>query len=169
DPITGRFISEDPLGFGGGDVNLYVYAQNNPVNFVDPMGLWTIGVDISGSAGALLGFTEGVTFAIDDNLNVAAIPHAGGGVLVGASASGALQLQITNADTVSDLGGYSASIGGSLGGPIGATGEWIDGDGYSGINIGAYAGLGLLPVSMHRNVEYSWVYDQSLTSEQPCQ
>ena len=38
-PATGRFISEDPLGFGGGDVNLYVYVGNNPVLFVDPWGL----------------------------------------------------------------------------------------------------------------------------------
>ncbi len=40
DPVTGRFISEDPLGFGGGDVNLFVYAQNNPVMFMDPLGLF---------------------------------------------------------------------------------------------------------------------------------
>jgi len=39
DPNVGRFISEDPLGFGGGDVNLYAYVQNNPVNRVDPRGL----------------------------------------------------------------------------------------------------------------------------------
>ena len=39
DPSVGRFISEDPLGFGGGDVNLYAYVQNNPVNEVDPDGL----------------------------------------------------------------------------------------------------------------------------------
>ena len=35
----GRFISEDPIGFAGGDVNLYGYCLNNPVNFVDPYGL----------------------------------------------------------------------------------------------------------------------------------
>lgn len=35
-PYFGRFISEDPIGFGGGDVNLYAYVQNNPVNAVDP-------------------------------------------------------------------------------------------------------------------------------------
>ena len=40
DPAAGRFISEDPLGFDGGDVNLYVYAGNNPVNRVDPSGLY---------------------------------------------------------------------------------------------------------------------------------
>jgi RHS repeat-associated protein len=39
DPNVGRFISEDPLGFGGGDVNLYAYVQNNPVNRIDPFGL----------------------------------------------------------------------------------------------------------------------------------
>jgi RHS repeat-associated protein len=39
DSDTGRFISEDPIGFGGGDVNLYGYVQNNPVNNVDPYGL----------------------------------------------------------------------------------------------------------------------------------
>jgi RHS repeat-associated protein len=39
DPQIGRFISEDPIRFAGGDVNLYAYAGNNPVNFVDPFGL----------------------------------------------------------------------------------------------------------------------------------
>jgi RHS repeat-associated protein len=33
-----RFISEDPLKFGGGDINLYVYVNNNPVNYIDPFG-----------------------------------------------------------------------------------------------------------------------------------
>jgi RHS repeat-associated protein len=39
DPQVGRFISEDPLGFDGGDVNLYVYGGNNPLLVVDPWGL----------------------------------------------------------------------------------------------------------------------------------
>ena len=34
-----RFISEDPLGSAGGDVNFYVYAGNDPVDFIDPLGL----------------------------------------------------------------------------------------------------------------------------------
>ncbi len=37
-----RYISQDPIGFVGGDVNFYVRVGNNPVNWVDPLGLvWT--------------------------------------------------------------------------------------------------------------------------------
>jgi len=38
DPGLQRFLSEDPLGFGGGDANLYAYTFNNPLNFADPTG-----------------------------------------------------------------------------------------------------------------------------------
>jgi RHS repeat-associated protein len=38
DPQTGRFLSEDPMGFGGG-ANHYVYVRNNPANRTDPLGL----------------------------------------------------------------------------------------------------------------------------------
>ena len=39
DPAIGRFISEDPIGFSGGDLNLYAYVRNNPVKYKDPLGL----------------------------------------------------------------------------------------------------------------------------------
>ena len=39
DPEVGRFISKDPIGFAGG-LNLYAYVQNNPVNRIDPLGLY---------------------------------------------------------------------------------------------------------------------------------
>jgi RHS repeat-associated protein len=39
DPVVGRFISEDPIGFGGGDVNLYAYVKNNVIMLNDPLGL----------------------------------------------------------------------------------------------------------------------------------
>jgi RHS repeat-associated protein len=42
DPSVGRFISEDPLGFAGGDVNLSAYVLNNPVNRIDPSGQTTM-------------------------------------------------------------------------------------------------------------------------------
>src|SRR6266850_4501713 len=34
-----RFISEDPVGFMGGDFNLYAYVRNTPTRFRDPLGL----------------------------------------------------------------------------------------------------------------------------------
>jgi RHS repeat-associated protein len=34
----GRFVSEDPIEFGGGQTNLYAYVGNDPVSFSDPLG-----------------------------------------------------------------------------------------------------------------------------------
>lgn len=39
-PKLQRFISEDPIGFAGGDTNLYAYVGNDPVNYTDASGLW---------------------------------------------------------------------------------------------------------------------------------
>ena len=38
DPVQGRFLSEDPIGFIGGN-NFYIYVNNRPINFSDPHGL----------------------------------------------------------------------------------------------------------------------------------
>jgi len=40
DPTLQRYLSEDPMGFAGGDHNLYRYVGNNPANFTDPSGNW---------------------------------------------------------------------------------------------------------------------------------
>jgi len=37
DPITGRWLSNDPIGISGG-LNQYVFCANNPVNLRDPYG-----------------------------------------------------------------------------------------------------------------------------------
>jgi len=39
DPMDGRFIAKDPIGFKGGDINLYEYTKNNPINLTDSFGL----------------------------------------------------------------------------------------------------------------------------------
>jgi RHS repeat-associated protein len=37
DPVSGRFLQSDPVGFSGG-LNLYQYVGSNPTNMVDPTG-----------------------------------------------------------------------------------------------------------------------------------
>ena len=39
DPGTGRWLSEDPLGFAAGDADLYRYVGNDPGGLADPLGL----------------------------------------------------------------------------------------------------------------------------------
>jgi RHS repeat-associated protein len=65
DPRSGRFLSADPIGFAGGDINLYGYVRNDPVNWLDPEGLVRVrpgdprfngpGVGIGGGAGGFGG------------------------------------------------------------------------------------------------------------------
>jgi RHS repeat-associated protein len=38
-PTLGRWVQQDPLGFGAGDTNLYRAEGNNPMNQIDPSGL----------------------------------------------------------------------------------------------------------------------------------
>jgi len=39
DPETGRWTARDPIGFAGGDTNLYGYVFSDPINYFDPTGL----------------------------------------------------------------------------------------------------------------------------------
>jgi RHS repeat-associated protein len=41
DPSTGRFVSEDPIAFDGGE-NFYAYTRNSPIGFKDSFGLYTL-------------------------------------------------------------------------------------------------------------------------------
>ena len=90
----GRFISEDPLGFAGGSDSFYSYVGDNPIKFVDPLGLCPTCTQLqkeaayiannlekmhqdaellgfgSGLGAALAGAGEGVTFGIDTPVTV---------------------------------------------------------------------------------------------------
>ena len=38
-PSLGRFVSEDPIEYAGGDANFYAYVSDDPIRSVDPGGL----------------------------------------------------------------------------------------------------------------------------------
>jgi RHS repeat-associated protein len=44
DALTGKWTAKDPIGFAGGDTNLYGYVLGDPVNFVDPEGKFAWGL-----------------------------------------------------------------------------------------------------------------------------
>ncbi len=50
DSVAGKWTAKDPIGFAGGDGNLYGYVINNPVNLFDPLGLSGVS-PVSGSGG----------------------------------------------------------------------------------------------------------------------
>ncbi len=54
DPTVGRWTSKDPIGFAGGDTNLYAYVGGNPMSYVDPSGLSRLRFDNPGGSGSLL-------------------------------------------------------------------------------------------------------------------
>ncbi len=59
-PYVCRFLNPDPTGFSGG-LNFFAYANGNPVNLVDPLGLdWQFSFGMGGSAGAGADFGFGI-------------------------------------------------------------------------------------------------------------
>jgi len=69
DAETGKWTAKDPIGFNGGDTNLYGYVLGDPVDFVDPEGLMSkkyfpnpnkVDYDYIGSKFCAGGYAEGI-------------------------------------------------------------------------------------------------------------
>jgi len=86
DPTTGRWTTQDPLGFAAGDANLYRYVGNTPTMLVDPSGyIWSwAAAGIGAGIGAVVGTVGYLGFNA-----ITGRPITWGGV-AGAAAGGAV-------------------------------------------------------------------------------
>ncbi len=114
---TGRWLAKDPILFGGGQANLYVYAGSDPVNRVDPMGTWGFALGDGGDAGFCFGLCAGSWSGV-------------GGVYVGTEGFGVY---------ASEQGGVG--LGGHLG--YGVQGSFFSSlDAFEGISAGVEGVVG---------------------------
>ena len=101
-----RFTQEDSAR---DDTNWYAYCGNDPLNYVDSLGLTTYGVGVSASAAFLLRVEIGGAVVWDDKGNSGLMLSPGVGVGTPAVGTGGT-ITITAADTIYDLkewGGFA--------------------------------------------------------------
>jgi RHS repeat-associated protein len=82
DPLVGRFVTRDPVGYDGG-INLYGFCGNNPVMRADPSGLDWLDFGTNLAAGWGDGLTGGLTGWVRGKLGVDGVVDKGSGAYIG--------------------------------------------------------------------------------------
>lgn len=151
-----RFLTEDPIGIIGGDINVYAYVWNRPTGFTDPFGLWgaggvaggtvTVGTGAAGGGGTYT-VGGGLFGGGDQGVNVGAFQSVGGFVggpgygpsyppdnsrnaALGAYGGGGVGGFITNATSAADLVRTTGTISLDYGiGPLNFSLQFSYGDG----------------------------------------
>ena len=180
DPTIGLWTAKDPIDFAGGDVNLYGYVQNNPVNFIDPSGKFfttAIGIfqgGLSGFfagaqngniwAGAAGGFAGAIAGGLVGTYNPFASKIAGSlaGGAVGGAVGGATNAFLCNESFMDIL--KSSLYGAARGVVTGAAG------GGAAIGVGSYISkAGTAFVSAKANLTSNLIIDATtFNSESKC-
>ena len=74
DPVLGRYLSPDPIGLEGG-LNLYGYANQNPINYIDPNGQFVIALPLVFGGAASLEAITGALTGIGLGMEIAILWH----------------------------------------------------------------------------------------------
>ncbi len=146
DAQTGRWLSRDPLREDAG-LNMHAYVGNDPINGIDPLGLKTLAVGLSGGGFLGVGITTsfGVIADTQGNIGVYGGVDYGGGVAASLGVDG--NFMATGAEDIyAATSGNSGGVGvsGALIGKVGyngSTGQNADGSNW--IGAGAAMGLGI--------------------------
>jgi RHS repeat-associated protein len=160
----GRWLNRDPLDTKGG-VNLFTYVGNNPLNYVDPYGLWTIQIGFSGSGGAAAGGTAGAGivfgYSRENGFQFGTYEVVGGGGYGGVGASGVIDLTWSPNTDICDLRGIAGTVGGSVGSPISVGGEVNipQGDASPSYTISGGFGVGPTPFEIHGFITNTFIQE----------
>jgi RHS repeat-associated protein len=91
-PGLGRFLQPDPIGYGGG-ANLYAYVGNDPINFVDPLGLQTLAPGQTWCGPGCVETADGLVVTVSRGIIGSAF---GGGLGAGAMGTGRSHIRRLN-------------------------------------------------------------------------
>ena len=116
DPDIGRWTAKDPILFAGGDTDLYGYCLNDPVNWVDPLGLKTYQLGLGFNAGGILGTTKSIGIVWSENPNTGKTEfgfYATGGAGLHGGATASVTLDYTTSDNpcIDNLSGWAGTAG----------------------------------------------------------
>jgi len=137
DQVTGRWTARDPILFEGGQGNLYVYVGNNPVNYIDPLGLKDWFLQVEADLSGIYGGEVGVGIVLDtDNLWESGVFGTAGpavGPNVGIAAGGGVAIR--------DIEGCSFNIDVNAGEVSPTFG--FDDQGFNSLAISGGLGIGI--------------------------
>jgi RHS repeat-associated protein len=114
DPRTGRWTTQDPIGFRGGQSNLYAYVLNDPVNSVDSSGLGNFVAGIGASFVAIIGGDAALGIAVNvdvtknEDLGDRLLDHVG----LFAGANGGIGVNASVGPFIGATRGSLANVGG---------------------------------------------------------